>query len=68
MQSATLDLNCNLDSVDLFPVEAGGEDEAALLSLLREHVARTGSPKAGRLVADWANARPMFTKVLPVRE
>ena len=67
-ESATLDLNCNLDSVDLFPVEAGGEDEAALLSLLREHVARTGSPKAGRLVADWANARPMFTKVLPVRE
>ena len=67
-ESATLDLNCNLDSVDLFPVEAGGEDEAALLSLLREHVVRTGSPKAGRLVADWANARPMFTKVLPVRE
>ena len=67
-ESATLDLNCNLDSVDLFPVEAGGEDEAALLSLLREHVARTGSPKACRLVADWANARPMFTKVLPVRE
>ena len=67
-ESATLDLNCNLDSVDLFPVEAGGEDEAALLSLLREHVARTGSPKAGRLVADWANARPMFTKVLPIRE
>ena len=67
-ESATLDLNCNLDSVDLFPVEAGGEDEAALLFLLREHVSRTGSPKACRLVADWANARPMFTKVLPVRE
>ena len=67
-ETATLDLNCNLDSVDLFPIEAGSEDEAALLDLLNEHVARTGSPKAGRLLADWANARPMFSKVLPVRE
>ena len=65
-ETATLDLNCNLDSVDLFPVEEGSEDEKTLLGLLDEHIKRTGSPKAKRLVADWANARPYFSKVLPV--
>ena len=67
-ETATLDLNSNLDSVDIFPVEAGSDDEAELVAKLREHVARTGSPKAQRLLADWANARPMFSKVVPVRE
>ena len=67
-ESATLDLNCNLDSVDLFPVEKGSEDESALLALLEEHFERTGSPKTRRILDDWANARPMFSKVLPVRE
>ena len=67
-ETATLDLNCNLDSVDLFPIEKGGEDESALLSLIKEHFARTGSPKAGRILSDWPNARPRFSKVLPVRE
>ena len=61
----TLDLNCNLDSVDLFPIEAGGEDEAALLAILKEHVARTGSPKAKRLLEGWTDARPLFAKVVP---
>ena len=65
-ETATLDLNCNLDSVDLFPVEEGSEDEKTLLALLEEHISRTGSPKAKRLVADWSNARPHFSKVLPV--
>ena len=64
-ESATLDLNCNLDSVDLFPVEAGSEDERVLTGLLREHLAKTGSPKARRLLADWESARPKFAKVLP---
>ena len=65
-EAATLDLNCNLDSVDLFPVEEGSDDEKALLSLLEEHVKRTGSPKARRMLDDWPNARPRFTKVSPV--
>ena len=65
-ESGDLDLNCNLESVDLFPVEEGSEDEKTLLSLLEEHVSRTGSPKAKRLVADWANARHTFSKVLPM--
>ena len=65
-EEGTLDLNSNLDSVDIFPVEEGSEDERALLALLEEHIARTGSPKASRLVADWRSARPRFAKVLPV--
>ena len=64
-EAADLDLNCNLASVDLFPVEADSPDEAALLSLLREHAARTGSPKARRILADWTSWRPKFAKVLP---
>ena len=65
-ESAGLDLNCNLDSVDLFPVEPGSDDEKALLGILEEHVSRTGSPKARRLLADWTNQRPRFAKVSPV--
>ena len=64
-ETATLDLNCNLDSVDIFPVEAGSDDEKTLLALLEEHISRTGSPKAQRIIADWQNARAKFSKVLP---
>ena len=66
-ETATFDLNCNLDSVDLFPVEEGTAEEAALVSLLEEHVRRTGSPKAKALLSDWPNARPKFTKVEPIK-
>jgi glutamate synthase domain-containing protein 3 len=54
--------------VDLYPVEGGSPDEAALLALLEEHVRRTGSPKAKALLADWANVRPKFTKVEPLAD
>ena len=65
-EKGVLDLNCNLDSVDLFPVEEGSEDEKALLALLEEHVSRTGSPKARRMLAGWSQVRPLFAKVSPV--
>ncbi len=64
-EKATLDLNSNLDSVDLFPVEPDSEDERQLLELLREHVRRTGSSKASRILGDWTNLRPRFAKVSP---
>ena len=67
-EAATLDLNCNLDSVDLYPIEPGSEDEAALIALLREHIYRTGSQKAKSLLSDWPNAHPRFTKVLPITQ
>ncbi|MBQ6136168.1 MAG: glutamate synthase large subunit [Kiritimatiellae bacterium] len=65
-ESGDLDLNCNLDSVDIFPVEEGSADERALLDLLNGHSARTGSPKARRILAGWASERPKFAKILPV--
>ena len=67
-ETGDLDLSCNLDSVDLFPVEAGSDDEAALRALLAEHAARTGSPKARRILDGWPSFRPRFAKVLPVSE
>ena len=49
------------------PVEANSPDEADLLSLMDEHIERTGSEKAKRLRADWVNARPRFVMVAPVK-
>ena len=64
-ESGDLDLNCNLDSVDLFPVAEGSEDEAQLLALLRRHVELTSSPKASRMLASWNLVRSRFAKVVP---
>ena len=36
-----------------------------LLALLLEHLTRTGSPKAGRILEDWPSFRPKFAKVVP---
>ena len=66
-ETDTLDLNSNLDSVDLFPVEEGSSDEEALVALLKEHLERTGSAKARLLLDGWTDARPRFVKVLPTR-
>ena len=65
-ESGDLDLNCNLDSVDLFPVAEGSEDEARLLALLRRHVELTSSPKASRMLASWSRVRSRFAKVAPI--
>ena len=64
-ESGDLDLNCNLDSLDLFPVEEGSPEEADLLALLERHKAKTSSAKAADLLADWSQFRPRFTKVQP---
>ncbi len=66
-EDGTLDLNSNLDSIDLMPVESGSDDEADLLALMDEHITRTGSAKAKRLRADWDNVRPRFVRVVPVK-
>ena len=60
-----LDLRCNLDGIDLAGVEAGSDAEAALQALLQEHVRRTQSPLAQRILADWNGFRPKFAQVLP---
>ena len=64
-ESGDLDLNCNLDSLDLFPVEEGSQEEADLLVLLERHKAKTGSAKVDHLLASWSQFRPRFTKVQP---
>ena len=64
-ESGDLDLNCNLDSLDLFPVEEGSQEEADLLALLERHKAKTGSAKVYHLLASWSQFRPRFTKVQP---
>ncbi len=64
-ETGDLDLRCNLDSVDLHPVEKGSEDETRLRALLREHAARTGSAKAARLLQNWRDARRRFAKITP---
>ncbi len=60
-----LDLKCNLDSVDLSAVLPGSDDEAELRALLGEHIGRTASPLAKRLLDDWPRFRPLFVRVAP---
>ena len=64
--ASTLDLHCNLDSVDLFPILPGTPDEAALLALLRAHHEATSSPLAARLLAAWPAPLPLFLRLSPV--
>ena len=65
-ESGDFDLKCNLDSIDLAGIAADSDDERELLSLLREHVARTDSPLASRILATWPAYRPKFVKVVPI--
>jgi glutamate synthase domain-containing protein 2/glutamate synthase domain-containing protein 1/glutamate synthase domain-containing protein 3 len=54
---------CNGELVGLDPVE--GEDADELRALVEEHLARTGSAVAERLLADWHSALGRFVKVIP---
>jgi len=42
-----------------------GRDESLVQSLLHEHLERTGSPRAGALIARWDYYRGLFRKVVP---
>ena len=64
-ETGDFDLKCNLDSIDLSSVAADSDDERELLALMREHIERTSSPLASRLLADWSNSRPRFVKIAP---
>ena len=65
-ESGDFDLKCNLDSIDLAGVASDSEEERELLALLREHAARTASPLAARILADWPAYRPKFVRAVPV--
>ncbi|HWI71190.1 MAG TPA: glutamate synthase-related protein, partial [Baekduia sp.] len=45
--------------------ELSDEDSAEVRALVQEHLDRTGSTVAGRLLADWDAARSSFVKVFP---
>ncbi|MBQ5530601.1 MAG: hypothetical protein IIT98_01165, partial [Kiritimatiellae bacterium] len=62
-ENSTFDLNCNLDSVDLWQIERDSPDEALLLRTLERHIEETDSPLARRLIEDWPNSRPRFVAV-----
>ncbi|MBO7722046.1 MAG: glutamate synthase large subunit [Kiritimatiellae bacterium] len=64
-ETGDLDLKCNLGSVDISPVTAGSSDESALTGFLSEHLRRTGSPLARRLLEDWPVALHKFVALKP---
>jgi glutamate synthase domain-containing protein 2/glutamate synthase domain-containing protein 1/glutamate synthase domain-containing protein 3 len=55
---------CNTASVDLEPL-ATEADVAEVQALLKRHVELTGSPRAARILAHWAESQPCFVKVFP---
>ncbi|MDR2462944.1 MAG: glutamate synthase large subunit [Verrucomicrobiales bacterium] len=59
------DLRCNIGGIDLENI-VDADDEKELLGLLNEHVANTGSVKAGQILANWETYRDKFVKVFPV--
>jgi glutamate synthase domain-containing protein 3 len=54
---------CNFELVDLEDVMA--DDVTLLQSLVNEHLERTGSPVASRLLSDWGHQSRRFIKVMP---
>ena len=59
------DLRCNLDTIDLDPVEHPA-DIARLRALIETHADLTGSERARSILSDWDNALPNFVKVFPM--
>ena len=64
-EAGDFDLRCNLETVDLEPIDPDGDAEAELLALLRLHAEETGSARARDILADWENYRPRFIRVFP---
>ncbi len=54
---------CNQELVDLEPLDEG--DAAIVRALVEEHLERTGSPVAGRVLGSWEETAPWFVKVMP---
>lgn len=54
---------CNLEMVDLDPLDA--EDETQITSLLKRHINLTNSKLATDILSNWKNERGLFIKVFP---
>ena len=55
---------CNMGMVEFEPLN--DEDKNYCKEMVQKHVKWTGSPKGGRLLADWAGTLARFVKVMPV--
>ena len=55
--------SCNLDSVELEPLDDG--DRWLVQSLVADHARYTGSPRAARLLDHWDHVHARFVKVMP---
>src|SRR6266545_1910394 len=62
-EAECLSLRYNPELVALRPLDDA--DERLVLSLVREHVARTDSPRGRAILAAWERYQPLFRKVAP---
>jgi glutamate synthase domain-containing protein 3 len=62
-EDGTFERRCNRELVGFDPIEQS--DAETLLVLVEEHLERTGSAVAARLLGDWEAALPRFVKVMP---
>ncbi|HYQ41108.1 MAG TPA: glutamate synthase large subunit [Polyangiaceae bacterium] len=62
-ESSDFRQRCNMGMVELEALAP--EDALFVAKLLEEHHARTGSPKAAELLANWETAQARFVKVVP---
>jgi glutamate synthase (ferredoxin) len=62
-ESGSLERRTNLDSARVYTLDA--DDRHRLTELVREHAARTGSPRAQALLAAWDRVLGDFRKVVP---
>jgi glutamate synthase domain-containing protein 3 len=63
-EDGTFEKRCNEGIVDDIE-ELSADDAAFVAGMLEEHRARTGSVKAGELLADWENTVQKLVKVFP---
>jgi len=59
----TFSARCNFDMVRVQPLAE--TDERAVLELARQHLAKTGSPRAREVVGAWERYRALFRMVVP---
>jgi glutamate synthase (NADPH/NADH) large chain len=64
-QNQLFDTLCNLEMVDIEPVNEK-EDEEFLLKYIRNHIAYTGSKYAKSILDNWEDMLPYFVRVMPV--
>ncbi|MBU1075759.1 MAG: glutamate synthase subunit alpha, partial [Spirochaetes bacterium] len=63
-ENQLFDTRCNLDMVDLEPLEDDKEIKF-LYKIIKKHVDLTGSQYAARILHDWEGMLPRFVKVMP---